>query len=124
MTITHGDAQDHRPDLKPAVLARMVSHEGGVPCVSHRGDGHTADIHVFQDRAQAFMTAFAHTPSPRYLVADATRDHADHAPHLHHIGCITRMPHTLGVVSPVIRHALRWDTWHPVDDTIRDQRLE
>src|SRR4029450_498376 len=117
--ITHGYSKDHRPDLKPVVLALMVSQDGGVPCVSQSWDGHTSDIHVFQARAQALMTAFAHTPSPRYLVADAKRYHADNAPHLKHMGFITRIPHTLSVVSQVIRQALEWDTWHPVDDNIR-----
>jgi transposase len=124
MMITHGYSKDHRPDLKPVVLELMVSQDGGVPCVSNSWDGQTSDIHVFQARAQALMTAFAHTPSPRYLVADAKLYHADHAPDLKHRGFMTRMPHTLSVVSQVIRPALEWDTWHPVDDTIRDQRVE
>jgi transposase len=80
MRITHGYAQDHRPDLKQGVLELMVSQDGGVPYVSKSWDGHTSDIHVFQARAQALMTAFAHTPGPRYLVADAKLYHADNAP--------------------------------------------
>jgi transposase len=122
--ITHGYSKDHRPDLKQVVLELMVSQDGGVPCVSKSWDGNTSDIHVFQERAQALMTAFEHTPSPRYLVADAKLYHADNAPHLQHMGFITRIPNTLGVVSQVIRQALEWDTWHPVDDNIRYQRLE
>ena len=70
------------------------------------------------------MHAFTHTPSPRYLVAEAQRSHADHASSLQRIGFITRMPNTLGVVSQVIRHALGWDPWPPVDDNTRDQPLE
>jgi transposase len=124
ITITHGYSKDHRPDLKQAVLELMVSQDGGVPCVSTSWDGHTSDIHVLQERAQALLTAFEHTPSPRYLVADAKLYHADNAPHLKNIGFITRIPNTLGVVSQVIRQALTWDTWHPVDDHIRSQRLE
>jgi transposase len=31
--ITHGSSKDHRPDLKQAVLERLVSQDGGVPCV-------------------------------------------------------------------------------------------
>lgn len=124
ITITHGYSKDHRPDLKQAVLELMVSQDGGVPCVSKSWDGNTSDIHVFQERAQALMTAFEHTPSPRYLVADAKLYHADNAPHLKNMGFITRIPNTLGVVSQVIRQALTWDTWHPVDDNIRYQRLE
>jgi transposase len=122
--ITHGYSKDHRPDLKQVVLELMVSQDGGVPCVSKSWDGNTSDIHVFQERAQALLTAFAHTPSPRYLVADAKLYHADNATHLKHMGFITRIPNTLSVVSQVIRQALEWETWHPVDDNIRYQRLE
>ena len=41
MCIPHGYAKDHRPDLKQAVLALMVSHDGGLPLVSKRWDGTT-----------------------------------------------------------------------------------
>jgi transposase len=43
MTITHGSAKDHRPDLKQAVLALMVSQDGGVPMVSKSWDGNASD---------------------------------------------------------------------------------
>jgi hypothetical protein len=99
MTVTHGDSHDHRPDLQQAVLARMVVQDGGVPCVRKSWPGQTSDIHVGQERAQALMTAFAPTPSPRYRVAKAQRDHADNAPHLKTIGCITRIPTTRGGVA-------------------------
>ena len=124
MRITHGYAQDHRPDLKQGVLELMVSQDGGVPYVSKSWDGHTSDIHVFQARAQALMTAFAHTPGPRYLVADAKLYHADNAPPRKHMGFLTRLPNTLGVVSQVIRQALTWDTWQPVEANTRYQSLE
>ena len=126
MTMPPGYSKDHRPDLKPAVLERMVSQDGGVPFVSQSGDGHTADIQLFQERAQALRHAFTHTPSPRYLVAEATLSHEDHASSLKGIGFITRIPnpHTLGVVSQVIRQALELDPWQPVDDNLRSQALE
>jgi transposase len=124
LTITHGDARDHRPDLKQAVLALMVAHDGGVPFVSKSWDGHTSDSELFQARAQALRTAFKNAPSPRYLIADAQLDHADTAPHLRARGCITRIPTTIGPVSQVIRQALTWDTWHPLEETTRYQRLE
>src|SRR5215510_7235950 len=38
MCITHGYSKDHRPDLKQAVLALMVSQEGGVPLVRQSWD--------------------------------------------------------------------------------------
>jgi transposase len=124
MMITHGYSTDHRPDLKPVVWALMVSQDGGVPCVRKSWDGHTSDVHVFQERAQALMTAFEHTSSPRSLVADANCYHADTASHLQHMGFITRVPSTRSVVSQVIRQAREWETWRPVDDTIRYQRVE
>jgi transposase len=56
--ITHGYSQDHRPDLKQAVLELMVSQDGGIPLVSKSWDGNTSDTQVFQQRAQALMSAF------------------------------------------------------------------
>jgi transposase len=124
LTMTHGYSKDHRPDLKQAVLELMVSQDGGVPFVSQRWEGHTSDIQIFQERAQALMQAFTHTPSPRYLGADAKLYHEDNASSLQSIGCITRIPNTRGVVSQVIRPALGWDTWPPLDDNTRYQPLE
>src|SRR6266550_2742679 len=71
IAITHGYSKDHRPDLKQAILELMVSQDGGVPLMSKSWDGNTSDIEVFQERAQALMTTFARSPTPRYLVADA-----------------------------------------------------
>jgi transposase len=123
MTMTHGYATDHRPDLKQAVVELMGSQDGGVPFVRQSGDGHTADSQIFQARAQALRHAFTNPPSPRYLVAEATLDHEDHASSLHSIGFITRMPNTLGVVAQVIVQALGWDTWQPCDDNTRSPPL-
>jgi transposase len=53
MTITHGYSRDHRPDLKPAVWALMVSQDGGIPFVSQSWDGNTLDSEMFQARTQA-----------------------------------------------------------------------
>jgi Domain of unknown function (DUF4277) len=123
MTLTPGDAKDHRPDLKPAVWALRVAQDGGGPVVSQRGDGQTADSPSCQARAQAVRPAFTHTPRPRYLVAAATRSHEDKASRLQRIGVITRIPNTRGVGSQVIRHALGGDTWPPGADTTRAQPL-
>ena len=65
MCITHGYSKDHRPDLKPAVLERMVSQDGGIPCVSKSWDGNTSDTRMFQERAEALMRAFKTTLSRR-----------------------------------------------------------
>jgi transposase len=124
LTITHGYSKDHRPDLQQAVLELRVSQDGGVPCVSQSGDGHTSDIAVCQERAQALMRAFKNAPSPRYRSADAKLYHEANAPHLARIGFITRIPNTRGLVSQVLTQALQWDTWHPCDDHTRYQRLE
>ena len=65
MCMTHGYSQDHRPDLKPAVLALMGSPDGGLPCVRKSWDGNTSDPRMFQERAEAVLSAFKTTPSPR-----------------------------------------------------------
>ena len=124
IAITPGYSKDHRPDLKQAVLELMVSPDGGVPFVSQRWDGNASDTQIFQARAQALMATFQASPTPRYLVADSKLDHEDKAAHLQALGCITRIPNTLKLVSQVITQALRWDTWHRLDDATRDQRAE
>jgi transposase len=121
--ITHGYSKDHRPDLKQAVLELMVSQDGGIPFVSKSWDGNTSDTQVFQQRAQALMSAFKDTPSPRYLVADAKLYCEDNAVHLAPLGFITRIPATLKLVAQVIGQALQWDTWQPFDDATRYQPL-
>jgi transposase len=121
--ITHGYSKDHRPDLKQAVLELMVSQDGGIPFVSKSWDGNTSDTRVFQERAEALMSAFKSTSSPRYLVADAKLYCEANAAHLVQLGFITRIPATLKVVSQVISQALQWGTWQPFDDHTRYQPL-
>ena len=65
MTITHGSAKDHRSDLKQAVLALMVSQDGGVPMVSKSWDGNASDTQIVQERTEALRRAFAQAPTPR-----------------------------------------------------------
>jgi transposase len=121
--LTHGYSKDHRPDLKQAVLELMVAQDGGVPFVSKSWDGNTSDTRVFQERAEALMSAFKSAPSPRYLVADAQLYCEDNATHLAKLGFITRIPATLKLVSQVMSQALQWDTWQPVDPKTRYQPL-
>jgi transposase len=121
--LPHGDAKDHRPDLKQAVLALLVSQDGGIPLVSQSWDGNTSDTRVFQERAPALMRTFKSTPSPRSLVADATLSCEDNAASLAKLGLITRIPAPLKVVAQVMSQALPWDTWHPVDTKTRSQPL-
>jgi len=123
ITITHGYSKDHRPDLKQAVLELMVSQDGGVPCVSKSWDGNTSDTQIFQERAAALLATFRHSPQPRYLVADCKLYKEDHAANLQALGFITRIPHTLKLVSQVITQALRGDTWQHLHDTTRSHRI-
>src|SRR2546421_4065713 len=97
--ITHSYSKDHRPDLKQAVLELMVSQDGGVPMVSKSWDGNASDTQIFQERAEALMRAFASSPTPRYLVADAKLYTEDTAATLAKLGFITRIPGTLKLVS-------------------------
>src|SRR5882724_1457808 len=122
--ITHGYSKDHRPDLKQAVLELMVSQDGGIPFISKSWDGNTSDTQIFQERAQALMAAFGKSPSPRYLVADSKLYNEANAINLQALGFITRIPHTLSLVPHVITQALRWDTWHSLDETTRYQAIE
>jgi len=122
--ITHGYAKDHRPDLKQAVLELMVSQDGGVPLLSKSWDGNASETKVCQERAQTLMTTFKNSPSPRYVVADGKLYHKDNAKNLKALPFITRIPHTLKVVSQVMTQAVEIDTWHDVDEQMRYQCLE
>jgi transposase len=124
LRLTHGYSKDHRPDLKQAVLERMVSQDGGVPFVSTSWDGHTSDTQMFQERAQAFMSALKTSPRPRYLLADAKLSTEDHAANRHRLGFSTRLANTIGVVAHVLEPALTWDPWHTFAETTRDQGVE
>ncbi len=124
IAITHGYSKDHRPDLKQAVLELMVSQDGGVPLASKSWDGNASDTQIFQDRAEALLSTFKGSPTPRYLIADSKLYSADNAAQLKQLGFITRIPGTLKLVSQVISQALRWATWQPVDDATRYQRLD
>ena len=124
ITITHGYSKDHRPDLKQAVLELMVSQDGGVPMVSKSWDGNTSDTQIFQERAAALLTAFAHAPTPRYLVADAKLYNEANAPTLAKLGFITRIPGTLKLVAQVITQALTSDLWQRLDELTRYHGLE
>jgi len=124
MHLTAGDSKDHRPDLKQAVLARMVSPAGGVPVVRQRWEGHASETKLCQERAEALLATLHSSPTPRYLVAASQRSHADNAANLHQLGCITRLPNTLTVVSQVVTQALNGDTWERLDATTRDHRSE
>ena len=123
MCLTHGYAQDHRPDLKQAVLERLVSQDGGIPLVSKSWDGNTSDTRMFQERAEALLRAFKPTPRPRSLIADAKLSCEDTVAHLAQLGFLTRIPATLKVVAQVISQALQWNTWQPVAPHTRSQPL-
>ena len=124
IAITHGYSKDHRPDLKQAVLELMVSQDGGVPLASQTWDGNASDSQIFQERAQALLSTFKDSPTPRYLIADSKLYSQDNAADLKPLGFITRIPDTLKIVSQVIRQALREDAWQALDDTTRYHRLE
>jgi transposase len=122
--LTHGYSKDHRPDLKQAVLELMVSQDGGVPFVSKSWDGNASDTQIFQERAEALLTAFQRSPTPRYVVADCKLYHEDNAANLKQLGFITRIPNTLKLVAQVVTQALAGDTWQSLDATTRCHRIE
>jgi transposase len=124
IAITYGYSKNHRPDLKQAVLELMVSQDGGVPLVSQTWDGNACDSQIFQERAQALLSTFKTSPTPRYLIADSKLYSQNSATHLKSVGFITRIPDTLKIVSHVIRQALRGEAWQVLDDTTRYHRLE
>jgi hypothetical protein len=123
MHLTHGSSKDHRPDLKPAGVALLGSQDGGVPRVRKRWEGNPAETQSFTERAEALRAAFASSPTPRDLVAEAQRSTADTAAPRAQLGLITRIAGTLKLVSPVITQALQRDRGQHLDETTRDDGL-
>jgi transposase len=121
--ITHGYSKDQRPDLKQAVLERLVAQDGGVPLARKCWDGNAADSRLFQERAEAVVATFARSAVPKYLVADAKLYSEDRAVHLAKLGFLTRIPATLKLVSQVLNQALQGALWHDVDEGTRSQSL-
>src|SRR5215475_5681017 len=91
IAITHGYSKDHRPDLKQAILELMISQDGGVPLLSKSWDGNASDTKIFQERAQALLTTFQASASPRYVVADAKLYSEENAANLKKLGFLTRI---------------------------------
>jgi hypothetical protein len=48
----------------------------------------------------------------------------ENAANLKKLGFLTRIPGTLKLVTHVIAQALRWDTWHSLDETTHYQAIE
>ena len=119
ITITQGDAKDPRPDWPQAVVALRVSPDGGVPFVSKSWEGQASETQIFQERAAALRATLQRSPTPRSLGADANLSTEDHAAHLKALGVLTRLPHTLTLVSPVLPQALREATWQRLHATTR-----
>src|SRR5712691_2139452 len=124
MAITHGYAKDHRPDVKQAVLALIVSHDGGVPFLSQRWDGNSSDTVLFKARCEALIAQFQASEPPRYVIADAKLYTEANASNLARLPFIPRIPETLKVTQQLIAQAWAWGQWQPLEETVRDQRGE
>src|SRR5712691_1616273 len=101
----------------------MVSQDGGMPMASKSWDGNASDSQSCKERAEALFTTFARSEAPRSLVADAKLSSEDNAVHLAKLGCITRIPATLKLVSQVISQALQGERWHDLDEGTRYQPM-
>src|SRR5256885_15564952 len=77
----------------------VMTQDGGMPA-QFQGDHedfealprNAMECEIFQARTQALLAAFKSAPSPRYLIADSKLYHEANAPHLRHLGFITRLP--------------------------------
>jgi len=124
MALTDGSAKDHRPDVQQAVLALMVTQEGGVPLMRQRGDGNASDPTGFKKRGAALITPCAASETPRSLIAEAKLSTAAHAPNWARLPFIPRMPEPLHVTPQVSEQAWAWGEWPPRHETVRSQRVE
>jgi transposase len=124
MAILHGSAKEHRPDVQQAVLALLVSHEGGVPLVRQSWDGNASDTLVFKERCEACIAQCTARESPRSLLAAATLSTEAHAPNLVWLPFLPRIPETLQGTPQVIEQAWAWGAWQPLDETASYPRVD
>ena len=117
MTSPEGDATAHRPELTPAVLELLVSHDGGVPVGRQSGEGQTSAL--VAAAGLSLLAAVQQAPRPRELLADAQLSPAAKAPNRPRRDVSTRLPPPLRAVAPVLTPALAWATWPRVDDETR-----
>lgn len=123
--ITYGHSKDHRPDLKQAVQALLVSQDGGVPLWTKSHDGNTSDTELFRERAAALVKEFDQSEGPRYLIADSKLSTKSGAEVLAKLNFITRIPGTLALESNTIDAALEQSQqWIDFNDGYRYQRVE
>jgi hypothetical protein len=124
MRSTHGSAPAHRPDGQQAVLALLVSPDGGGALGRQSGAGHASETPMVQERAQALRQAVAPAPTPRDRVADAQRAPEDTAAPLAQRGCITRIPGPLQLVAQVRTPVRTPALWPRLEATPRSHRRE
>ena len=124
ISVTYGYSKDRRPDLKQAVLERIVSQDGGVPSVSKSWDSNASDNLVFKERCEALKEQFAQSQTPRYLIADSKLYTQKNAQNLARLPFITRIPDTVKEVGQVVEQALALDQWQTLDETKSYQRVD
>jgi transposase len=110
--------------VKQAVLALIVSQDGGVPFLSQSGDGTVSDTVVCKARCEALRAQFQASAPPRYLIADAKLYTEANAAHLARRPFLPRIPETLKVTQQLIAQAWAWGQWQPLEETVRYQRVE
>ena len=122
--ITHGYSKDHRPDLKQAVLELVVSQDGGVPLISQSWDGNASDNTIFNERCDALIEQFSHSPTPRYLIADSKLYTFANAQTLAQLPFITRIPETIKAAQTAISDAWEADCWTRLDESHSYYRVD
>jgi transposase len=124
IAITHGSSKDHRPDLTQAVLALLVSQDGGGPLFSQRWDGNASDNIVFKERCEALIAQCKARESPRYLIAASQVYPEAHAATLAWLRFMTRIPETLQVTQQVSEQAWAWGLGQPLEETTSSPQVD
>lgn len=116
LTMTYGDSQDKRPDLKPCVLATLCV-DRAVPLWGQPEDGNVSDKTVPPTIFAEITPLLAHPgvkPGAYLDVADAAVVTEDHLAALGATLFISRLPATSNACGRVIAEAVAQDRWEAV----------
>jgi len=102
--ITHGYSRDHRPELKQAMVALLITYRSALPIWIQALDGNANDSRAFPQIVETYLAQMGEGEMP-YLVADSALYSEENLQRLSGVKWLTRVPERLGLAKALIEAA-------------------